>query len=67
MHYGVHAMGAQDFEYRFPVADLADHEGRVEDRLPEASREIIQDHDPLAPRAQLEYDVAADVARPAGY
>ena len=45
---------------------LPDDERRVEHRLAEAAGQIVQHDDPLAAGAQLEDDVAADVAGAAG-
>ena len=48
------------------IADVAHHELAGGHRLPEALAEVIEDDDPLARLAQLPYDMAADVAGPAG-
>ena len=50
-------------QHRVAIADLADDQRRVEHRLAEAARQVVEDHDPLAPGAQLQHGVAADVAR----
>ena len=66
MHDRVDAVLAQGLEYGLAVADLADDQRRIEDRLAEPAREVVQDHDPLATGAQLKDDVAADIAGAAG-
>ena len=53
-------------QHRVAIADVADDQRRIEHRLAEAARQVIEDHDPLAAGAQLQHGVAADVARAAG-
>ncbi len=67
MHHRVDAVLTQGLEHGLAIADLADDERGVEDRLAEAPREIVEDDDPLAARAQLQDDVAADIAGAAGH
>lgn len=66
MHHGVYRVGTQQLEDRFAIADPADHERRVNDRLAKTARQVIEHHDPLAARAQLQHYVAANVAGAAG-
>ena len=66
MHDGVDAVRAQGIQHGFAVADFADDQRGVEDSLAKAAREIVEDHDSLAPGAQLQDGVAADVACAAG-
>ena len=54
MHHRVHLVLAQEPAHRVAVADLADDQRRIEHRLAEAARQVIQDHDALAARAQLQ-------------
>jgi len=53
--------------HELTVAHAADHERRVERRLPEAAVEVVEDHDALPARTELECDMAADVAGAAGH
>ncbi len=62
MHHRVDLVLPQHPLDRGAVADLADDERRVEHRLAEAAREVIEHHHPLAARAQLQDHVRADVA-----
>ncbi len=66
MHHGVDAVLAQGPEHGLAVAHLADDERRIEHRLAEAAREVVEHDDPLAAGAELKDDVAADIAGAAG-
>ncbi len=62
MHHGIDLVLLQEPPDRVPVADLADNQRGIEDRLAEAAREVIEHHHPLAARPQLQDHVGADVA-----
>jgi hypothetical protein len=66
MHHGVDLMLPEYPHHRVPIADLPDHQRGVEHGLAEAARQIIEDHHPLAARAQLQRRMTADVAGAAG-
>src|SRR6185437_4469196 len=62
----VHLVRPQRPEHLLAVADLAEDQRRVEHRLAEARREVIEHDDALATRPELQHDVTADVAGSAG-
>ena len=66
MQHRVDAVLVEERAHCGAVADVADDERGIEHRLAEAARQVIEHHHALAVRPQLQYHVAADVARASG-
>ena len=66
MHHRVHAVFLEQRAHQVAVAHLAHDERRIDHRLAKAARQVIEHHHGLAALAQLQRDVAADVARTTG-
>jgi hypothetical protein len=62
MHHAADIVLADDPVNRLRVTDIADDQRRFPNGLTKASREIIKHYDTFAARAQLQYNVTADVA-----
>jgi hypothetical protein len=67
VQHGADAVLAQQARDESAVARVADHERRFKHGAAKSAREVVEDHDVLAARAQLAGHVAADVAGAAGH
>ena len=66
MHHGADLVLGEYARQQRAVADVADHQRRIADRLAEAGRQIVHDHHRFIAGPQLQDDVAADISGTAG-